>query len=306
MDDAEYYEGEVLEDVEIYEDEPDFPGHMWNENGHQDDEVVPPVGFGFLAKVTNAIRTTLETLLWFRTHQTTAEIGFNPDGMCLKVARTARNIMAKYLTARESQEATPLEYRVFRVRDFRKGMVFYADDPNDDNDAGHIATIVGRVHGFDPTSLHDVLMETNSVKAGEVVVVRGDYFERHWGDRTQFAATYLNGIVLDVHEKFEQRSKVEKFHDTAPKYKLALLKKAADNGREHAGRVLDLITRQVNQLPDHPKFVRVNEFKARVRRDKILDMTLLNEAVADRGGRDGKIKRVRDEIRRLIDTLPDE
>ena len=297
------FEGEVVDDVEIFDGEPDFDGPQENENGDQDDEIDLGGGLAFFAK-TSPVRDVAGMLEWYRTHQTTAQIGFDPDGMCLKVCRVSRNVGPKYLTAKAAQDATPLEHRHHRVRDLRRGMFLYFDDPNDSNRSGHIAAMIGRVSGFDPDDLHDVLVETNSVKANEVVVVRADYFQEHWGDPFHFGATWLNGVVLPMGvQKFE--SKIEKFQDGGPVYHLNLLVRAGED-RPVAKRVYDAILQQVNSLPDHPNFTKVRRFKEGVRsKEKLLDMSLLNEAVQDRLPREGKIKRVRDEIRRLIASLPD-
>lgn len=295
---------DVVEDVEIYEGPPAYNQPQTNDEGEQDDEDEVAPGFGFMAKATNAIRTTEETLNWYRTHQDIGDIGFDPDGMCLKVCRTARNAPPKYLTAKQCQDATPEQYRVHKVRDLRKGMVLYFDDPSDSNRAGHIVTMFGRVAGFDPDSLDDVLTATNSVESNRLTIVRGSYFKSHWGDSFQFGAGWLNGIVLDVGEPKEVLSKVEKFHDTKPLYDLQILARAAKH-RPAARRVLDQIMTQVNRLPDNPKRLRLLEFKRKVREQKMLDMRLLTDVVQD-GSPHGRIKPIRDEIRRLLDTLPDE
>lgn len=294
------YENEVVDDVEIYEGEPDRTGPDTNEYGDQDDEVDLGGGLAFFAR-TSGPRNREETLEWYATHQTTSQIGFDPDGMCYKVCRTARNIGPKYLTAKQGQDATPEEHRVHKIRDLRKSMVIYFDDPSDSNRAGHIVTMIGRVANFNPDDLADILVETNSVVANQVVVVRGDYFLRHWGDKFQFGATWLNDVKLDVKAG---GSKIEKFQDGGPVYRLNLLKRAGED-RPAAKRVYDGIINQVNQLPDSPKLLRVRNFKDKVRSgEQLLDMGLLNEAVEHNPN--GRIKRVRDEIRRLIKSLPDE
>lgn len=297
---TEDFEGEEL-DVAPYEGDPNFNGPVVDEGDLQDDEPSDHPMLGLLARMPTATRTWVQALDWYKNHQTKSQIGFDPDGMCLKVCRTARNIPAKHLTAREAMLATPAEHRVHKVRDLRRGMVAFYADPRDENPADHIVTIIGRVKDFDPESLHDVLVETNSVKSDELVIVRGDYFEQYWGDDFKFGATSLNGVELDTPH---YENKVERFHDSAPKYNLALLKKAGDAGRLAAFRTLDKILTQVNQLPDSPKLVRVREFKDQVRSDRILDIRLLDEAV--KAGRTGRVKEVRDEIRRLIDALPDD
>lgn len=143
------------------------------------------------------MRDFKQTLEWYQSHQTTQQIGFNPDGMCLKVCRTARGIGSMFPTAKAAQDATPWNHRVSRVADLRAGMILYFDDPKDSNTAGHIVTMVGRVKDADPNSLSDVLVWTNSVQSGRLTIVRGDYFTKNWGDPFQFGSTWLNGQVLD-------------------------------------------------------------------------------------------------------------
>lgn len=143
------------------------------------------------------MRDTAGAIAWYRANEVwPGQIGFDPDGMCLKICRTARDIEAKYPSALSAQVATPVKYRVTDVADIEKGMVVYFDDPNDSNPFGHIVTVVGRVSGVARSSLSSLLVRTNSVQANRIVVVRGDYFQQHWGDEFQFAATWLNGVEL--------------------------------------------------------------------------------------------------------------
>lgn len=140
------------------------------------------------------MRSTAEAIAWYRSNEVyPGELDFDPDGMCQKICRTARDIGPVYPSALSAQQATPGEYRVTKIRDIRKGMVGFFDDPNDSNPYGHIVTWVARIKGADPDSLSSLLCRTNSVKANEIVVVRGDYFGRYWGDEYQFSATWLNG-----------------------------------------------------------------------------------------------------------------
>lgn len=323
MSENEIPEDEVLEDVEPYEEPPiyhspvtELGGVQDTEGSHQEPEdsaFLPREIAGLLSKVTDAPNTWKETLDWFKTHRTKQLIGFDPDGMCLKIQRTARDVPPRYLTARESMLATPEAHRVPRVRDLRRGMVAYYADPHDNNPADHIVGVIGRVKDFDPESLHDVLMITNSVVADQLVIVRGDYFEQHWGDDFKFGATWLNGYELDVpiavggpvNESGELAhdglvpTRLERFHKSAPLYDLSILKNAE---RTDVLRRLDQILTQVRRLPDSPKLVRVHEFKTQVKDDRILDLRILDEAV--KAGRVGLVKQVRDEIRRLIGALP--
>lgn len=292
----------VNEDVVIYDGEPDFDRSEEAEEGIQDDEGMG--GFSSL-DLAPGVKTWRETLEWYRENQTTRDIGFNPDGMCLKIVRTARGIPAMYASAVQAQKATPRKHRVYKVADLRKGMVGYFDDPNDRNRFGHIATLIGRVKGSDRGYLAATLWETNSVKSGELVVVRGNYFEQHWGDKFKFGATWLNGYELD-YAGSDPKTKVEKFNSGGPIYNLRLLAAAENNGRKWAGEVLRRIEDQIRRLPDNPSFVNVREFKDKWRESRKIDMRLLDEAVAYRNNRDGLIKKVRDEILRLISTLPEE
>lgn len=143
-------------------------------------------------------RSTRETVQWYRDHETAEQLGFDPNGMCLRICRTARNLGPVYPSAVTAQNATPAAHRVYGVADVRRGMVAYYDDPNDSNPYGHIVTVVGRDRDADPDALNSLLVRSNSVVSHEVVVVRGDYFPTHWGDSFQFAATWLNGVALDL------------------------------------------------------------------------------------------------------------
>lgn len=147
------------------------------------------------------MRDTNATIQWYRGHETTAQLGYNPNGMCLKICREARGLPAVFPSALSAQQATPAAHRVEKVADITRGMVVYYDDPRDSNPFGHIVTVVGRVKGIRKDSLSSLLVRTNSVKSGHVVVVRGDYFPKHWGDEFQFGATWLNGQALDLPDR---------------------------------------------------------------------------------------------------------
>lgn len=247
-------------------------------------------------------------LEWYRENQTTAQIGFNPDGMCLKVCRTAHGIDARFLTAKQAQDATPKEHRVRRVQDLRRGMVLFFDDPHDSNTAGHIVTMIGRVKGFDPSDMHDVLVETNSVVSGQLVIVRGDYFNQHWGDRFQFGADFLNGEEFDYLGKTPPRPKgpsgvvrIEHFRDTAPRWDVKILDRLADAGRRDVKRKVERIDATVAALPNDLKDTRVKDFKETYDDRRILDMPLLNAAVND--GRSGRVKDRRNDLWQIIKSI---
>ena len=290
-------EDEIFEFIEIYEGEPDFDAPQADDDGLQEDEGLG----GNNPNVPDAPNSWQETLAWYKTHQTAKQIGFNPDNMCLKVCRTARGIPPRYLSAKEAQDATPKEFRVYDVEDLRKTMIGFFDDPRDSNRFGHVATMIGRVRDFDPKSLHDTLWETNAVKANELVIVRGSYFETQWGDQFKFGATWLNGYELDVPGR---SSRIERFNDGGPVYNLNILDRARKAGRPKAGEILRRIEDQIRRLPDNRNVNNVREFKDQWREDRKIDLRLLDEAV--KNGRVGLVKTVRDEIRRLIAALPEE
>lgn len=142
-----------------------------------------------------AQRDTKGMVEWYRTHRTTTQIGFNPNGMCLKVCRTARNIPSLYQSALAAQVATPKEDRIYDPSKFQVGLIAFFDDPRDDNPYGHIASIVGKKVDK-PNSLDDWVFDSNSIESGRLTRVAGDYFTKHWGDKLQFAATSLNKVDL--------------------------------------------------------------------------------------------------------------
>jgi hypothetical protein len=253
-------------------------------------------------------KTWQEDLMWYATHQTTEQIGFNPDGMCLKVCRTPRDIPPLHATAKQAQDATPKEHRFFKVRDLRKGMKLYFDDPFDSNSAGHIVTMIGRVRGGDLDSLDDVLVETNSVKSGELVVVRASYFREYWGDSFQFGTDFLNGVEFDFagKKKLQEPEKdttprVENFRDSGNKWNVNILDRAVVHGRRNLEDKIRRIEKAVHSLPKDDSDTRVSEFKETFKEKRVLDMALLNAAVDD--GRTGAVKAARDELRAAIKSV---
>lgn len=251
--------------------------------------------------------TWQEDLQWYETHQTAAQIGFNPDGMCLKVCRTSRSVGPKYLTAKQCQDAVPKKYRVTKVRDLRKGMKLFFDDPNDSNTSGHIVTMIGRVKGFDWDDLNDVLVETNSVKSGELVVVRATYFKEHWGDPFVFGAGWINGVVLDYRgskpktppkPKPDMAPRIQNFRESGNEWNVKFLDRSP---RKDVAAKVEQIEKAVEALPDDPNDSLVNEFKDAFDTRRVLKMQLLNQAVEN--GRTGSVKTVRDNLRSIIKSV---
>lgn len=249
------------------------------------------------------MRDWQETLEWYDQNQKADQIGFNPDGMCLKVCRTARDIDSMYSSAKLAQDATPAKHRVHEVRDLRKGMVLYFDTVGDSNPYGHIVTMVGRVKGFkDWNDLNDVLVETNSVKSGELVVVRASYFKEHWGDEFQFGATWLNGVVLDT---FTKQSRIQRFRRSGPDYNVRLLDQALrlDN-RFDIKRYRDTIDDLVDSLSPDKRRTRIAKFKAYYAKNRTLRMRYLDQIVAD-SPHDAETRRIRNQLRTIIKSLPE-
>jgi len=255
-------------------------------------------------------------LAWYETHDSTATIGFNPDGRCLQVCRTSRDIGPEYMSAKQAQDATPKEFRVYRIRDLRKGMKIFIDDPNDSNKFGHIVTMIGRVRGFDWDDPNDVLVKTNSVVSGKLVTVRLTYFKQHWGDSFQFGAFWLNHQELDYpgwkHDNKgtdveppepDHAPRIDNFRNSRPEWDVNILDRAVKlGGRSDLVPKIKKIEQAVHGLPDdEDEKSRVSRFKARFKKDRVLEMALLDEAVQE--GRTGDVKEQRDKIRAAIKSV---
>lgn len=253
-------------------------------------------------------------LEWYRTHNTTAQIGFNPDGMCLAVCRTSRDIGPRYASAKQAQDATPKQFRVYKIRDLRKGMKIFVDDPNDSNKFGHIVTMAGRVAGFQWDDPNDILVWTNSVVSGRLVLVRLTYFREHWGDSFQFGAFWLNGVEFDYpgwkHDgrgkeveppKPDHSPRVDNFRASGNEWDVKILDRAVEAGRKDIAPKIKVIEQAVKDLPDDVKDTRVAQFKDRFHKDRVLEMKLLNDAVTE--GRSGRVKAQRDALRAGIKSV---
>jgi len=139
-------------------------------------------------------RNTEQALKWYASHTSSSALGYNPNGMCLKICRQARNIGPMYPSALAAQTSTPKTKRVTELNKILPGMVMYFDVPRDSNPYGHIVTVHSRSKIV--SSLDDLVVWSNSVKSGSVVKVRASHFPKAWGDKFQFGATWLNGEDL--------------------------------------------------------------------------------------------------------------
>ena len=113
--------------------------------------------------------------------------------LCLSLQRQARGLPGVYPSALAAQHATPQSERVEAVKNLKRGMVIYFDDPNDSNPYGHIAGVAGFRAGKAKT-LDNLLVWSNDARvSGGVSLVAASFFPNNWGDQFQFGATWLNG-----------------------------------------------------------------------------------------------------------------
>jgi hypothetical protein len=197
------------------------------------------------------MRSTPATIDWYRNNEVwPGEIGFDPDGMCMKICRTARGAPSRYPSALASQQATPLKYRVHKIIDIRAGMLGYFDDPHDSNPFGHVVTWVGRLPNTDHSKLSSLLCRTNAVKTNQIVVVRGDYFQQHWGDEFQFAGTWISGAPITEFNKEpapKPKKKESKHHNI--QHAIADLQDAERWNRKHGHkRIANALERDIASL----------------------------------------------------------
>lgn len=158
---------------------------------------------------------------------------------CLVLARTARDLPARYPSALAAQEATPVEDRIYDVRDVKRGMVAYWDDPNDSNPWGHITTVHGR------NKDNELLHWTNDASGrGAVSLVQHSFFPQHWGDAFQFAATSLNGFDLTL-----SRPKPRPALSDAARIREAI--DSIQEGVKHLDRAISH-----HEKADHPRLVK--------------------------------------------------
>lgn len=202
------------------------------------------------------MRNVEQTVQWYKDNEVwPGSIGFDPDGMCMKICRTARALPAMYPSALSSQLATPTAHRIIRVEDITRGMVGYFDDPNDSNPFGHVVTWVGRVKSSDRSDIGTLLARTNSVYPNRIVVVRGDFFERNWGDDYQFSATWLNGQTLTGVGKKPKPRRIQKL--TALNEALETLDKVIEKNKKAGNeRFANALVRDRNRIKKA-----INQFK---------------------------------------------
>lgn len=180
---------------ETVADSGDAQSYPYDESTPQEDPDQGPESGGlvstFMSRRVSTQRDTDATIEWLRADRARGSRAWR--GLCQMRVRSARNLPALYPSAFAAMVATPMSKRV-DIKDATKGMIGYADDPNDSNKFGHVFTFVGRESG---TGIP--LVDTNdALIVGGGSVVRYDWFESHWGDRFQFASTTCNGFDLII------------------------------------------------------------------------------------------------------------
>lgn len=168
---------------------------------------------------------------------------------CLILQRSGRKIPAVAPTAIAAAHLVPESERVYKVKDFRHGMVAFSDDPFDSNTAGHVYYICGR-------NKDDVILTwSNDVKvSGGVDCVPLSFYQDHWGDKLLFAATNLNGY--DFSDFNKPAVPINRYEHLGDRYLAAIddLKKIRRDKHSHdADRMFKILTRDIDRMEAHYK-----------------------------------------------------
>lgn len=120
--------------------------------------------------------------------------------LCLSLTRQAAGTPAVAPSALAAAHMTPEAERVYKVRDLRRGMVAYFDDPGDSNPFAHVVTVAGWRNGTPTDDLDDLLVWSNdAARTGGVDLIRASFFpgtNPGWGDGFLFGAKSINGYDL--------------------------------------------------------------------------------------------------------------
>lgn len=148
--------------------------------------------------------------------------------LCLQLQRKSRGLPAVYPTALSAANATPKSERIYDEDKWKRGMVGYSYDPRIPGTAGHIFFVTGRRDG-------KIMTGTNDAKqSGFVDYVPLNFYRDVWGQRIQFAATWLNGYDFS---DFNKPPKPVNPGSLGEQYKAALdsLKKVRERKRKQHG-----------------------------------------------------------------------
>jgi hypothetical protein len=139
--------------------------------------------------------------------------------------------------------ATPKSERVLKKEDLRRGMVAYCYDPRVAGTAGHIYFINGR------TDSDSILTTTNDAEAaGLVSVVPIEFYERVWGHKFQFGATWLNGYDFSDFNKPPQPVKLGTLGERYEEAMEELLRIETQKRAKGQNKLADAIHRDVVRM----------------------------------------------------------
>lgn len=166
---------------------------------------------------------------------------------CLVLQRSARGIPALAPTAYAAAMLTPESERIPNMKDWRRGMVGFSEDPNDPDDAGHVFYIIGRTK-------NDVLLSwTNDMhEPGHVDVSRVSLYETAWHHRIMFAATWLNGY--DFSDFNEPPKPVKNYNTLGDRYADAideLIRIRERKEKKGAKKVVAVLNRDIARMRNH-------------------------------------------------------
>lgn len=177
-------------------------------------------------------------------HSTDSDAWFRK---CLVLQRSARGIPALAPTAYSAAMLTPESERIPHMKDWRRGMVGFSEDPNDPDDAGHVFYVIGR----NKSSV--ILSWTNDAhEPGHVDVVPVDFYESAWKHRIMFAATWLNGY--DFSDFNEPPKPVKNYNTLGDRYADAideLIRIRERKQKKGAKKVVAVLNRDIARMRKH-------------------------------------------------------
>lgn len=96
-------------------------------------------------------------------------------------------------------------------------------------------------------------------------------------------------------------TRIENFRDSSPEWNVNILDRAVKAGRVNLKKYITQIEDAVAALPHDEDDSRVNRFVERFNKERIIELSLLDEAVKD--GRLGVVKAQRDALRNIIKSV---
>lgn len=144
-------------------------------------------------------------------------------------------------------------------------------------------------------------MEMNAYSPGKTNNTTIEAIEKHMGVHYLGWSETCDGTLIPNPPL--PKTDINRFRESRPHFDVNLLDRAIHNGRKGLVlRVRNDIDREIKLLPHDKGNTRVNQVVSIYNKDHILRMDLLNKAV--KNGRVGRVKAVRDRLRKLIHELP--